>query len=368
MDGVKKRAWALIAASGLLLLLLFTLARSTATPPAADSEHQGPRPADPSYSVPEIDGPSASAVPAKPAGKGSPKILAKGAPVVRGKWGGKPGEFGRRAADESNPESPMAILAGHGDELWVLDQVNLRVQRFVHGEPAGSFQASETVQDLARLPNGKTVLLDRLADKNVQIYGPDGKLANTIPIEGKGIANGGAVTGIFGDDRGVYVERDHTTLVQIADADGNQDGTRSEIPGRPTRDGKAVVTLALSNQTKGEFFLTSFDRTTYAALWSETLSFGMPVLHVLLVDSDNDGNIYAAADTGEEAPVPPYMITNESITVLRINPSGQITGRLELPFQPTGDEMQRPISIGDDGAVYMMQPSADGLAINRYTF
>jgi hypothetical protein len=348
-------------------IVLFLIARSASAPfpiePATDTSEKPSRPVHRINSSFGQDQRPGRAVAARSGGA----KLATGEVVVRAKWGGKIGELGRRPAEESNPEAPMSIIAD-GGELIVVDQVNLRVQRFKNGEPVGSFQASETVQDVARLPGGKTVLLDRLADKNVQIYGPDGKLENTVPLLGKGIDDGGRITGVFGDDKGVYVERDHTTLVRIADASGNKDDARPEIPGRPTKDGKWVVTLALTNRATGDFVLTAFDRTSFTPIWSQDSSFGAPVLHVVMVDSDRDGNLYAGADVGHESSEPPYAITDEVITVLRIKQSGAVTGRLDLPVSPTGDEMQRPMTVGDDGALYLMAPGSDGLSVIRYTF
>src|SRR5690349_11018910 len=65
---------------------------------------------------------------------------------LEGAWGGGPGQFGRRREEEANPEAPMAIAAAQG-ALFVVDQVNHRVQRFEHGKPAGALPISETVQD-----------------------------------------------------------------------------------------------------------------------------------------------------------------------------------------------------------------------------
>jgi hypothetical protein len=357
---------ALAAAVLVLFALIVSFERSQPSIDVPERSGTGPKVSD--RSGEEAGRPSTESAPALGKAPAKPKVFAKGEAVVRGKWGGKPGEFGHRPAQESNPEAPMAIIAGAAGELTVVDQVNLRVQRFKNGEPVGSFSASETVQDVANLPGGKTALLDRLADKNIQVYGPDGQLANTAPIVGKGVPEGGRVTGLISDDKGIYVERDHTTLVRVADTSGNADTERPEIPGRPTRDGKWVVTLALTDRASGAFVLTAFDRGTFQAVWSKDLTIGIPILQVLTVDSDTAGNIYVAADTGQESSAPPYSIVNESITVLRINQGGSIDGKLELPAPATGDEMQRPVTIGDDGTVYEMVPSADGMSIMRYTF
>src|SRR5206468_11932365 len=103
---------------------------------------------------------------------------AAGRVIVQGGWGGEAGQFGRRRDAESNPEGPMA-LAVAGGEVAVVDQINRRVERFKDGKLAATIPiGGDTVQDLAVAPGGRTVLLDRLVDGTVQIYGPDGKLEN----------------------------------------------------------------------------------------------------------------------------------------------------------------------------------------------
>src|ERR1044071_9790448 len=57
--------------------------------------------------------------------------------IVSAGFGAGPGQLGGRAADESNPEGPMAIVATSGG-LAVLDQVNARIVRYdMNGKPLG---------------------------------------------------------------------------------------------------------------------------------------------------------------------------------------------------------------------------------------
>ena len=43
-------------------------------------------------------------------------------------------------------------------------------------------------------------------------------------------------------------------------------------------------------------------------------------------------------------------------------------GLLRLPAWKSADETFRPLSIGDDGAVYQMVPASDGMTVFRYVF
>src|SRR5688572_24569503 len=182
-----KRPLVLIASATLAALLIYWTVDGD--PPRAEAQlgvrpepaRRAEQPADPAIKPrPKAAAPVLEAAPASKSEK-----------VIDGAWGSGPGQFGRKIAEESNAEAPMSIVAGEGGELVVVDQVNLRVQRFRDGKMVSSISASETVQDVALGPAGKTVLLDRLADQKVQVFDADGKLINEAPIVGKGLKEGG---------------------------------------------------------------------------------------------------------------------------------------------------------------------------------
>src|SRR5439155_22678525 len=106
----------------------------------------------------------------------------------------------------------------------------------------------DTAQDLAPLDRGRVAVLDRLGDRNVQIYGSDGKLQGEVDLVGKHIPEGGGTTGVFSDGRGVYVEWEHRMLVRIADANGMSDPERPTLPGRPRRDGRGFLSFAVTDK------------------------------------------------------------------------------------------------------------------------
>ena len=287
--------------------------------------------------------------------------------VVTGSWGSRPGEFGRKKADESNPEAPMAIAAV-GAEVLVVDQVNLRIQRFRGGAPQGSIPIADTVQDLAVGAEGRTIALDRLVDQNVKVYSAEGKLMNEIPLAGKGIPSPGHTTAVIAEDDGIWVENEHSTLVRVADARGDVDPERPELPGRPTRDGQRVISLAIRDAAKGEIVVTSFLRSSLEAQWSQSFTLGHQVIEVLMLDSDRRGNVYFAAATVDEGPAPSFAITNPSIALVRLDPAGALSGRLDVPGLVSGDETRRPLALDDEGNVLLLRPTEAGVEIMRYTF
>lgn len=316
--------------------------------------------------------PAVTAAPAAasaPPNAAVPVERARGEVVVRGAWGSAPGQFGRRREAESSPEGPMALWAGAPGELLVLDQTNRRVERYRDGRRVGGLATGgDTMQDLAVGPEGRVALLDRFVDKDVQVYGPDGKLQNEVTLAGTGVPEPGLVTGVFADADGFYVEREHGAVVRIADGSGASLSERQELPGRPSRDGRLILAAALLDRTAGTVRVRAFQRATLQPLWERAVQLEAPVLHILLLDSDRAGRVYVAAAIGHEDPNPPYKLLDESITAVRLDSGGSERGRLRLPPLPDADESLRPLTIDDSGDLFVMAPTPQGLEIRRYGF
>src|SRR5215470_15081396 len=115
-----------------------------------------------------------SSKPATPEPAARPVVLATPAhpgtpgPIhLEARWGRGAGELGHKLGEEA-PEGPMSLAVGKKGDLWVLDQVNSRVQHFdAAGKLAGSIPVAETTQDLALGPRGELYTLDRLGKSEV---------------------------------------------------------------------------------------------------------------------------------------------------------------------------------------------------------
>src|SRR5262249_24587930 len=220
--------------------------------------------------------------------------IAPGKVIVKGGWGSAPGQFGRRADPESAQEGPMSLALGKSGELYVLDQINGRVARFRRdGSPAGEIKiGSDTVQDIAIDKRGDVLALDRLADKDLTIYGSDGQPKTRIGVVGGPITEGGGVTGLYADDDGIWLGREHAEIVRGADPDGKTDPNRPTEPGPPTRDGRYFLWARLADAGNGAALLRAYDHDGQV-VWARTLAFGRPILHIILVDSDARERVYA---------------------------------------------------------------------------
>lgn len=295
------------------------------------------------------------------------ETLTPGKVVVKGGWGPLPGQFGRRADPETATEGPMSLALGRGGELYVLDQINGRVARFRRdGAPAGEIKiGSDTVQDIAIDKAGNLLALDRLADKDLTVYGPDGQPKTRIPLVGGPITEGGGVTGLYADDDGIWLGREHAEIVRIADPDGKADPNRPTEPGPPTRDGRYFLWARLADAQSGAALLRAYDHDGQV-VWARTLAFGRPILHIILVDSDARERVYAAALCAREGSQGLY---DAATVVLRVaEPSGADAGMLALPADSGIIESFRGLTIGDDGTIYQMLATDSGVTVTAYAF
>jgi hypothetical protein len=265
----------------------------------------------------------------------------------------------------------MAIAPLSDGSVAVLDQVNRRVVRWRDGKPVATIAlGGDTAQDVAAAPGGRTAVLDRLGDRAVQLYGPDGQLENSIDLRGA-VGDPGLVTGLFADEDGIYVEREHRALVRIADASGrslpSSEGTRI---GRPSRDGKWLLSVEIADRDAGVVLVRGVDRklaTGAPTAFEGTIALGGPILHIVALDSDGAGRVVVAAAVGEG----PQGERDEALAVVRVRiaaPGVVPAGAMRLPPLVGADETFRPVAVDEAGAVYVSYAEPEGLVVRRYAF
>ncbi len=293
--------------------------------------------------------------------------LGKSEIVVAGGWGGGAGQFGRKRQAESNPEGPMAVSTAPDGSVLVVDQVNRRVVRYKEGKLVSAIPiGGDTVQDLAIGPEGRVVLLDRFVDRGIQVYGPDGKLLNDVSLPSK--LDLGSLTGVFADEHGIYVERDHGQVTQVADANGNRFEGSKELSGRPSRDGQLVLSAALLERQSGQVLIRAHDRARGTLAFEKVVQLPTPILHLVMLDSDKSGRIYVAAMTAIEEQTPPYQLSDEALFAVQLGRDGSERSRLKLPPLHGSDESFRPVTVDDLGHLLVMQTTEAGLSVVRYVF
>ncbi len=280
--------------------------------------------------------------------------------AMRFGWGWGDAELGRKRQQEGNAEGPMSLVVDRDGTTLVLDQVNGRlVRRGRDGKPLKSIALPVNgAQDVAVGADGKIAGLDRLVGKAVAIMEADGKVIGKLPLEGNGIGEAGGVTGVFVDGKKVYAEYEHGMLVLLGDTSGNVDKERSEIPGRPSRDGQYLWSAGITDSDGGVLWIASLARSSMEHRFTRQLKMGMPVRAIVLLDTDKQGTVYVGTvvEAGQEA-----------ILLTCIAPAdGHVLGSIQLPSSAMPEESFRDFTVLDEGGVLYQHRTEQGVTVSKY--
>uniref|UniRef100_A0A7C4NZE9 6-bladed beta-propeller n=1 Tax=Thermodesulfobacterium geofontis TaxID=1295609 RepID=A0A7C4NZE9_9BACT len=88
--------------------------------------------------------------------------------ILRAKIGSGPDEIGAITPPEANPEGPMSFALGNEGEIYILDQLNSRIQVFKNKKCIRTIPLpTETAfLDIELLPGNKIAILDNLIKKS----------------------------------------------------------------------------------------------------------------------------------------------------------------------------------------------------------
>lgn len=301
---------------------------------------------------------------AKPGDAGVPEAkTGPGQELARFGWGSGEGQLGRSAANESNPEAPMSLTVDALGQTWILDQVNGRLVKLDRqGKVVATTPiAVQAAQDVAVTADGKALVLDRLVDKEISVIGPDGKPAGSLPIEGKGLEEGGASTGVFADGDDVYVEREHGDSVRIGSTSGQADAERLEVPGRPAQDNKSFLTANIVDPQSGVVLVTAVERSG-AHRFTRQLPLGVPVVALNALDADRSGIIYLGAV------VQPPQQSDFAVMVVCLDPlDGRPVGATQFPANTGPEETFREVTVLPEGGVLFLERTEQGARVVRYS-
>ncbi|MDW8361937.1 MAG: hypothetical protein RMK74_06025 [Myxococcales bacterium] len=280
-------------------------------------------------------------------------------------WGAGRGQLGRSADPEANPEAPMSMAPLPGGGVLVLDQVNGRLVRYgPDGTPESTVSLAMTApQDLAVAADGTVAVLDRLADRQVVLLGPDGRRIGTLPVEGPGIDEAGGVTAVFVDGHDVYLERENGPVYRIGDTSGRAASEREHLPGRPAGDGRTLLLAGLIDAPAGRFFVTAIDRASREHRFTRDISVPLSLRQILGLDADRAGIIYVAvAGTPYGAPE-----TDEEARLLCLSPAdGSTLGVTDMPGNTDPAETMRDLVVLPEGGVLYSVRSEEGMTVRRY--
>jgi hypothetical protein len=286
------------------------------------------------------------------------------APFLTLAWGSEPGQLGHKLDPESAPEGPMSLTTDREGRLFVLDQVNRRVQVFgADGKLAKVVPiGSDTVQDLLVLDDGTLVLLDRLRARSLVFLAPSGERAE-VPLEGHGIAEGGGVSGLLAFGESVWVDVEGQALVRVADLRGKPDLDRTAWDGRPSRKDGTLWRLTLPEKPDKTALLRRVARSG-KVLASRAVAFDMPIRHLTAQETDRQGRLYLGAHL--ELRDGGGRVVEEKESLLVLSPEGKRLAKMELPATEGPEEQFRTIDVSPEGLVHQLRCTDAGVEIRRW--
>jgi hypothetical protein len=290
-----------------------------------------------------------------------------GVEVVRANYGSGPDDLGHCIPQEALPEGPKSFALGSKDEIYVLDQINSRVQVFKDKTRIRTIPIPDNwdsdFEDIALTKDGKIVLLDTSLKKKVHLLDARGTVLKELPLAGKYIPDSGkgsdlAVFGVYcredGVWDGIWVEVPDRS-VRIADLAGNPDPNRVSVMGRFTYDGKrlmkavrlgevtAVVQISKENPAQWTEFRVLFDMYIGGLDGPYTDEGGNIFLGVLL---ENDG-------------------TFANVMVI-LDPAGREKRRINMFVPYRVEQVWRALRVSPDGKIYQLALDDQGVVVRRY--
>ncbi len=284
-------------------------------------------------------------------------------------WGSGENQLGRDRPTEGNPTAPMSLTFDRAGNTLVLDQVNGRIVRLgPDGKPRDTIPLTvQSAQDVAVAKDGTIAVLDRFADKTIALHDPSGKPIGNLPLEGKGLEQGGLSTGLFVEGDSIYVEAEHGPLIRVGGLDGKADTERPQLPGRPSRDGRSFLSANLGPRGTNKVYVHAVDRASRQHRFSREYTLPLPVLSILMLDTDASGVIYLAA-SGEEPHPPEEVRPKHWVRLLCLDPlDGSPLGTADLPSNSMPEETFRDFAVPDTGGVLYSVRTPEGLTLQRYT-
>jgi len=289
-----------------------------------------------------------------------PGPTARGETVVSANYGGGPHDLGAVSPDEASPRGPLSFAVSRDErQVFVLDQENNRIQVFEGDDVVQAIPLpSPTVVDLGVLDSGNLVLLDPNGQHSLLVIDRQGRLVSQTPMAGVGVPEPELAASIRVRSDGVWVGyRGRST--RVLDVHGAADAARPTLFGELTRDERFLISLSAAGTTLG---VLKRERTGLPKNRKVTLSFDQPVIHVLMSDSDSEGNLYLVTlhiwGTGD---------AQQAKTLLTVlSPELREIKHLTLPTQDTAYEVFRYGEVGASGVVYYLDVARSEARVQRF--
>lgn len=286
-----------------------------------------------------------------------------GTEVVRATIGSGQGQLGVDSTTEAFQAGPMSFAVAPTGEIYVLDQLNARINAYSDGQWVRSVAVGRTTfEDMDLMSTGGFVLLDDGGEgKSVVVLDSAGRKLNEIALVGRNIPDSAAITGVQYRGDGVWVETNDGPLqvsVKVANPDGTPATPRIVVRGSFTSAGSRMMEASILGDITANVRVSDPDKLT----WQDYPVYYESVIWALLgVCDDARGNIYLGTlvqTRGGSAP------GSAELTVL--SPSGAVLKRIPMFLQTRPQEIKRSLRVTSDGVAYQLAIDDQAVTIRRY--
>jgi hypothetical protein len=272
------------------------------------------------------------------------------------RFGSGPDELGHCVPQEANPEGPMSFALGDNDTIYILDQLNARVQVFAVNRRVRTvpIPANPGFKDIALTGDGKIVLLDTAVQHSVYLLAENGEMLGRIPLAGELIPRTFDVGGVFYTSEGIWVETGDRSVL-LADGAGIPKAERVSVSGKYACDGKRLVSSRKIGDITAVVRASSEDTRrwqTYHVYFENYLC------SVNGLETDSAGHIYLEATLREE----PLFAQ----VVVVLDASGREIGRIDMYVSHRPEEIFRDFRVSPDGRIFQMALDDEGVAVRKY--
>jgi len=277
--------------------------------------------------------------------------------VVDARWGVGSAELGQSDANESAPTGPNSFAVGADGRIWVLDQVNSRIQAFSQGKHDATVAiAPRPFVDIA-FDGGGFVVVDLHAQPAIVSIGEDGSEKAEVALPGLALPEPSRVTALERRSDGAWLEVDDDYSVRVTDGTGAA-VEREVVPG--TLAGEGDVLRAVIVGTRVSVFRQPLSVGPPALL--AEVSTPQPIRERTLLTADSTGRVLLGLITEAEQPDPETPPEQAHVLVV-LDSGGSELARHELPLSTTWQEAFRRVKLGADDNVYALRFLTEGAQV-----
>ncbi len=280
---------------------------------------------------------------------------AKSTLIINAPWGKEKGRFG---IDESGwLPGPMSLVADKKDNIYLLDQLNLRVQIFSStGQLIDVINIDgDTYEDIALDEDGFIYLLDPVENRLVKKFNRHSKLIRTYRIANEIQP----ISGLIISDNKVYIEVEHKKLYGV----GTNLKTKSEsgqikdqVTGRPGDDFTTEAEINSEGEVVAEI-------KGHYPVDSITVTGETNVYAIVSINVDNDENLYLTLNTaGNDSQ---FDRNKDSLLGLVMSPDGKVTKQFKASNNYYTSHF-RKITVSPNGMIFQMQTTKNGILVRRW--